>query len=182
MKKLWIFLLLTTGLVSGLAFANHSTILGIDFAAPVIPSKDNLSNDNPVGTLVYESNTDTFYGLGMNSGAAEWKKMSFSTIVAAEMNNTCDSDPCTVDRQKGGSWIDSTSKISFNSTGDYTVNFTSGFFTTTPICVVTALNAPGGSYCNLNGVPSTSGASVKCYDGDLPSLNNSRFSIVCFAL
>jgi len=51
----------------------------IDFFAPTVADKDNLTDIVETGTIVFDANENKFYGRTLNSTADEWIDLSFSS-------------------------------------------------------------------------------------------------------
>lgn len=68
-----------------------------------------------------------YYGPSTNIGLTN--SSSTSSVV---VGSTCSSSPCTITTQGPSSWV---SSIVRNSTGNYTINFATNYFSSTPSCV-----------------------------------------------
>lgn len=157
--------------------AKGPAVLGAsDFVAPSIYDYETLGNDFGVGSIVYDQKNNEFYGREGQTGG--WINLSDVTRqFAVEVNSTCTSSPCAIDREFGGDWVNT---ITRSGTGAYSVNFTASLFTTPPVCTVTSLNASTPDICKLNSTPTTSAASVHCYSlTSSPTFIDGRFSLMC---
>lgn len=91
---------------------------------------------------------------------------------------SCSAGPCSILSQ-GGSWV---SSVSYNATGDYTVNIIPGTFSGAPTCTVTceASAAPNARVCGQNGFATTSTVPISM---SVPYVNTSAngvgFSVIC---
>jgi len=54
------------------SLGNEYIFADLDFSAPVVISTSSLPGDTKVGTIVYQSSDNNFYGLQNASGAANW--------------------------------------------------------------------------------------------------------------
>lgn len=176
MKK-YFLLSLALLLFAYTAFANEINAMAFDFVAPSVYDINNLNDDYPVGSLVYDSQSHEFYGKQGQTGG--WVNLSDVTRqYGMEIDTTCSSASCNPTREFGGNWV---SNLTRSATGQYTVNFTGGTFGTgeEPVCVVTSLNSNALDHCKLNTVASTSGIQVYCYNSTTSAAMDARFSLMC---
>lgn len=90
---------------------------------------DSSSGSNPIEWSIYQIDQALPAPLLVNSVVSP--RSGVSNICTARVDTSCSSDPCTVADTSGGcvtSW-------NWLNTGDYTVNFAAGTFSTTPTCV-----------------------------------------------
>jgi hypothetical protein len=109
------------------------------------------------------STPPTWAFAGSGGGGIEW------VIVAT----SCSSTPCTITSQSdaSGNWV---SSISRAGTGDYTVNFTSSYFSVAPACFCSSDQAQ----CGPADVPSTS--SVRILTGNSAgTAGNGKLMVFC---
>jgi hypothetical protein len=137
---------------------------------------------------IYADNAESFAGISIepvyptspmpqivNSVGTSYQGVSVynSARVDNGSDAPCTSGPCSVSRS-GSSWI---SSVGYNSTGDYTINFAAGVFTTNNVnCMVSSRSV------NNNCRPyseTTSSASVYCSDTSTDTAANSNFNISC---
>lgn len=67
----------------------------------------------------------------------------------------------TINKQFPGSWV---SSLTDNGTGLTTVNFSGGYFSSVPICLVSLDSTTGSHIVKLNGVTSSTSTQVRSYD------------------
>jgi hypothetical protein len=90
----------------------------------------------------------------------------------ASVTSTCTSSPCTIALQSG-SWV---SSITRASTGNYTVNFVAGIFSSAPTCQVTVIGSLG--YPTISSAPTTSSFNIETSQTGGSDVDRA-FGIIC---
>jgi hypothetical protein len=88
--------------------------------------------------------------------------------------NECTSDPCTI-YNSTGTWA---SSVNLGATGQYTVNFVAGTFSSAPVCLVSG-SRNVTRYPNVNAPTTTSALSISVKRSDDNSAVNDRVNVIC---
>lgn len=98
----------------------------------------------------------------------------FHGSAAIAAGGDCTANPCTISADYGN-MVDTVTRA---STGVYTVNFTSSFWSSGPVCVANSTRG-GAIFCVINASGlSTTSYGISCFN-DAGTASDSRFSIVC---
>lgn len=156
----------------------------VDFAAPVVGSKTQLTNV-AAGQIVYEQSTNGFWGLTTNGTpqtASNWIQLSNANNVTSSQTsakiesallNNGTSSSCAIVSQEGN-WIQPTGTRSAAGKCSYTFN--SSYFSAAPNCVCSA-NGTNAIACVTS--MSASGVNVFTAAAAGSYMDETNVSIIC---
>lgn len=139
---------------------------------------DNVSNAANAINIVCRRGPNDYkprFAAPVLTGSVTSNSQSALRIESVAVTSDCTSSPCTIARQSSA-WV---SSIARTGTGEYTINFVSGVFSSTPDCYCSSISVGiTATNCAKNLLESTS--SVRFLTTTMAGANtNSTFSVSC---
>ena len=185
MKKISLLLFALAASVSAHANQYSLTSSPLDFGAPVVANRTNLTQAG-AGTIVYDTTSMGFYGLppGQDPVSGSWNRLSSPTGTSGilsygtgveVLHRAIIASGCASVTSQDGSWITSVSKP---GAGKCEVTITTGTFSAVPTC--TCSTYTGNSYCAFG----VTGATTQTFfsmlsDDDGGNEVDNVFTVIC---
>lgn len=125
-------------------------------------------------------NIDDCY-LGATRGGDKSLRMGIATFggtgSASSRTNCVSPGPCVIYYQSSP-WL---SSVSWISTGKYTMNFASNYFSSPPVCMTKDSAQANVTVCvgSFSGYPSTTSYTIECFSGALATTHDSTVDVMC---